>query len=432
MAFLVSFDDSDSDSTPDEHIPPNSTSNPSDSMSPQSNLVHRQSRPLPLQVSQPVPSPKTAALDTPPTTPLSDSMRTVSIPETSRASSDMSRRSVDFTMNDSRHSPLQFDFSATDYTVSTTKVLGEGLWSNVYLAQPTPARSKSSREVLTPPLTPIKSRSRPDPNVTSVPTAYAIKTPTSRSARNVLTAEARVLSYVTAIPEVSSFVVPFYGQDTRNGALVLAAMPETLEMFIDSKLNRLSESDRSKYLAMIFPSFALRMVKGMESLHSVGVVHADLKPSNILLQTNTHGPPKPFYADFSSSVPPPHLQIVNEKTATSLGGGTWDFLSPILLKEDINPTPRTDIHALVISFLFLIFGASPFDSVGSNVFLRREMVKQNQAINAGLNSTQNFRRLQSLQKSFDWDVTCWLEKGLGTKDINLKAWTEELENRLCR
>lgn len=452
MAFLVSFDDSDEDDSSSPSHPPllttstNLTTHKSDTHS-HNHPSPTRAKPTPLQLGPSTPAgmnhtstapshPTLAAVETPPLTPLANHTRNVSISGISATSSEQTPRgSIDSNMSDASAlaSPVpikQFPFETSDYTHSTSNVIGEGLWSNVYLAHPAPVAATSSHGFLTPPITPQR-RSRSQPSDSSPPVTYAIKTPTSKSARNVLTSEARIYSYLSSLPSYSKFVVPFYGQDPRSGALVLAALPQTLETHIFTDLNRLSEPARTNRLAAIFPSLALHLVRGLEFLHSSGVIHADLKPSNILLHLlPTSAIPIPFYADFSSSIPPAHLTPLSTAKTSPLGGGTWDFLSPALLSTHADPSPRTDLHALAICFLYLIFGASPFDAVGCNVFLRREMVRQNQAVHAGLLDTRNYRRLEGLAGKLGWDVRGWVERGLGVGALDIGVWRGELEGLL--
>ena len=87
---------------------------------------------------------------------------------------------------------------------------------------------------MTPPITPVHSRnsSLGTNQFPVIPPLYAIKVPASTSAKKVLQAEARILSYLSRFPDADHHIVPFFGLDTRTGALVLKAMDETLESWI--------------------------------------------------------------------------------------------------------------------------------------------------------------------------------------------------------
>ena len=80
-----------------------------------------------------------------------------------------------------------------------------------------------------------------------------------------------------------------------------------------------------------------RVVQGIEYLHARGVIHADVKPANILV--DEHGCPR--LTDFETSR--------SSSTATSLskGGGTLEFMAPELRRDGATePTTMSDAFAL--------------------------------------------------------------------------------------
>lgn len=354
----------------------------------------------------------------------------------SLASSTASRPSSDLVFETKR-----FPYHQTDYAILHNRKLGSGAWCTVYLAQPTSTAAEqntittaAASSLITPPHTPTMRR---DSTLFSIaaggsPPMYAVKIPSSTTARSVLNAEAAILSYLNALPDADQHVVPFHGQDTRNDSLVLDALPLTLEAYID-QLNLLPESERCEEMAAIFPLFAQQCVRGLAFLHAAGVVHADIKPSNILLRPcplgrrtpNRRPIYQPLFADFSSSLCPASV-LSNTKAASSsspskpyvpLGGGTWDFLAPSLLnpRSPTLPIPQTDVHALSITLLCLITGHSPFDIAGGNHFMRREMIKQGQAFNCISQDDEANARLRTLEAKLHWirgNVQEWLEEGL--------------------
>ncbi|ORY11731.1 kinase-like domain-containing protein [Clohesyomyces aquaticus] len=369
----------------------------------------------------------------------------------------------------------EFKYWISEYEIpDKKKPIGSGLWSDVYLAHPSipkpsanpsssPPSSRSSLEfgmgmgdsVLTPPLTPTRARNSSlskRSQLLTLPSAYAIKVPASRSAKAVLTAEAHILSYLSRFPFSSSHIITFYGQDTRNSALVLKAMDTTLESWITHSLNTLSESARSKKIGDVFPRLAIELLNGLQWMHDAGVVHADIKPSNILLclpssassSSSSIASPIAVYSDFSSallspttSTPNPPIDTLNKPSAP-LGGGTWDFLDPTLLLKPSptspsspspSPNSASDLWALSLTLLTLILGSSPFDCAGSNVFRRRELVKQGCPmvwVGYGDEGLRNLGRL----KGVGWDVGAWFEKVL-VKEVERRSgvgeWREALE-----
>ncbi|KAF2119367.1 kinase-like domain-containing protein [Lophiotrema nucula] len=341
----------------------------------------------------------------------------------------------------------RFPYWVSDYDIADKKKpLGSGLWSDVYLAKPSLRRPSPSSEQppilagpeMTPPITPIKSRSGSlSSRVPITPKAYAIKVPASKSSKKVLDEEAKVLSYLSRFPESERYIVPFFGQDTRSSALVLKAMDTTLEDWIHNTLNTLPEPDRAKMLTDVFPSLASTLINGLQWMQAHTCVHADIKPSNILLSLFLTMP-SAVYSDFSSATITtlPSNSDSDSRPEAPLGGGTWDFLDPTLVakaSDPKTPTPESDLWALAMTLLYLVIGASPYDCAGSNVFRRREFVKQGCPVGYvayGDDGPRNLRRTKALSEALGFDVKEWFEKVLEKdprKRVGVEEWRGELD-----
>ena len=84
--------------------------------------------------------------------------------------------------------------------------------------------------------------------------------------------------------------------------------------------------------------------------HGMGVVHCDLKPGNILLDTNG----KAFVTDFGIA------RMSESATATLAGAGTPAYMSPEQIRG-AEPSPSMDIYALgVVLYEMLTGGERPF------------------------------------------------------------------------
>ena len=311
----------------------------------------------------------------------------------------------------------------TDYELVKGKRLGSGYWSDVYAGvrrrrDSTLDTDSFSPMEPTPPATPEKKGTEITPDANFV---YAVKVPAQHAANEVLRHEAKVLTLLRSKTRSSSYIVPFYGFDPRNSSLILGLLPQSLEDYVLNTLASLPEAVRTTTLASAMPRLAHHLITGLEFMHGNGIIHADIKPSNILLQPfHTHGLDPfstattssiPVYADFSSSITITANADPDSDAASApqhqapLGGGSWDFLSPNLVKIDKStglppdPTTADDVYALAITLLYTIIGRSPYASQGRNVFQRREMVKAGRAVEFATDDPQNADRLRGVTRA---------------------------------
>ena len=290
---------------------------------------------------------------------------------------------------------------------------------------------------MTPPVTPVRSRdtSLPKTDVPHMPSAYAIKEPSGRTAQRVLGGECRILSYLSRFPDAEKYIVPFYGQDMRTESLVLGLMDGTLEDWIQKEMNELSEESRATKLAEVFPILASQLLDGFLWITQKRCTHGDLKPANILVSsspTTPTSPPHAVFTDFSSSI----LTTSLDPSKKPVGGGTYDYLDPTLMTKasaTTLPTPETDLWGLAITLLVVVLGASPYHRVASSEVMKREIIKQGDPLawlGQGDNGGRNMLRLRALEKALAWDVTRWFTAVL-VKDasgrVGAGEWRDQLE-----
>ena len=109
---------------------------------------------------------------------------------------------------------------------------------------------------------------------------------------------------------------------------------------------------------------------GLEYAHNKGIVHCDVKPSNIVLQQNG----VPVLLDFGiSSIIFPSNKVNAENSKIAIG--TRGYMAP----EQCFAKPvdgRTDEYALGIIFYEMIIGKKPFsdDIIGTHITVNEEMI----------------------------------------------------------
>ena len=100
-----------------------------------------------------------------------------------------------------------------------------------------------------------------------------------------------------------------------------------------------------------------QIVNGLEAVHQAGIVHRDLKSSNIILVQSGQGM-RPVISDFglalASSAECPSPSAPGESLV-----GTPEYIAPEQL-EGVEVTPATDIYSLGVVIYYMITGRYPF------------------------------------------------------------------------
>ncbi|KAF2482735.1 kinase-like domain-containing protein [Neohortaea acidophila] len=293
---------------------------------------------------------------------------------------------------------MLFDFSRIDYELDRARLIGSGLWSSVYLAESLPiSPPPSSRDSLTPPSTPNRH------HATSVSSVVAVKCPARPDAKSVFEHEARILNHLHSAPRVNEHIVAFHGLDPRNSNLVFEGVIGGSLEDLSGRLNVVTELSRHLEVRQLFPGLARDLIAGLHFLHSMRVVHADIKPANILLDIVDTGRQDPVlrarYIDFSASF------LLDEDNSKLNAGATWDFMAPeqLRIQKELNqPTFASDVWGLGITLLYIIVGGSPYKAAcGTNLFMLREAIKSGDPLGFARMDPAVDKRLKACQDFVD-------------------------------
>ena len=149
-------------------------------------------------------------------------------------------------------------------------------------------------------------------------------------------------------------VLRFYNwYETRNHLWMI------FEYCAGGDLNQIIEQDK-KVPEETVRKFAFELIEGLSYLHSNGIIYADLKPSNILL--NEYGVLK--YADFGLSKKITDYKGIQDSSGTSEAGkqkaGTPFYMAPELFQDSGVHSFYSDFWSLGCVLFELATGKPPF------------------------------------------------------------------------
>jgi serine/threonine-protein kinase len=140
-------------------------------------------------------------------------------------------------------------------------------------------------------------------------------------------------------------VVPIYDAGDVDGRLYLAMR------LVESDLRRLLRADGALEPARAL-AICRQVASALDAAHAKGLVHRDVKPSNVLLDENEHA----YLADFGLTrrLDEPEAAATDDRSV-----GTPAYLAP----EQIESKPvdgRTDVYSLGCLLFECLTGAPPF------------------------------------------------------------------------
>ncbi len=114
-----------------------------------------------------------------------------------------------------------------------------------------------------------------------------------------------------------------------------------------------------------------QIVAGLEDAHANGVVHADVKCDNVLVQTMRDGSVTPRLIDFGVA----HLvdrKLPLASRTDPMVTGTPEYVAPEVARGQ-RPTPAADVYAVGVMLYELVAGTTPFCGESSGAILTSKL-----------------------------------------------------------
>lgn len=99
----------------------------------------------------------------------------------------------------------------------------------------------------------------------------------------------------------------------------------------------------------------ITVASAMEAAHAQGLLHRDVKPANIMLDSRGNV----FLMDFGLAM---NLQAEKSNSMPGSISGTVSFMAPEQARGPEKTVPQSDIFSLMATLLFLISGKSPYEN----------------------------------------------------------------------
>jgi serine/threonine-protein kinase len=151
------------------------------------------------------------------------------------------------------------------------------------------------------------------------------------------------------------------GEDSQDLALVMDLVPGPNLRTHLSRERRLAPHEAASVVAGV--------ASGLAVAHAAGIVHRDVKPENILLDTS-QSEPTALLTDFGVA------QLIDEPRHGGTGRvvGTPDYIAPEII-EGLPSRAPVDIYALATVLYELLAGFTPFGGGHTGAVLRRQVTE---------------------------------------------------------
>ncbi|MCA9312298.1 MAG: protein kinase, partial [Phycisphaerales bacterium] len=205
---------------------------------------------------------------------------------------------------------------------------------------------------------------------------------------------ARVFGAGTFRPHARARGVPYFIMELIRG--------ENLVRFADER--SLDDHARMELVAAV--------CDGVQHAHDAGVIHRDLKPGNILVESSG----QPRIVDFGiARVVGEGMGYTTLRTNTGQVMGTVPYMSPEQISGQGQVDEHTDIYALGVILFELLIGRVPFDLAGCSLPQAARIVQEDEPPSAG-----------SIERRFRGEVETILHKVLAKEPGRRYASAAEL------
>ena len=115
-----------------------------------------------------------------------------------------------------------------------------------------------------------------------------------------------------------------------------------------------------------------QLLRGLDHAHEMGLVHRDLKPDNVLVETTADGGERARIVDFGIAIlsAPDESGEGGRLTATGMIIGTPQYMAPEQARAE-RVDHRADLYAVGIIMYEMLSGTTPFDGTAMEVALHK-------------------------------------------------------------
>jgi serine/threonine-protein kinase len=128
---------------------------------------------------------------------------------------------------------------------------------------------------------------------------------------------------------------------------------------------------------------AVQALHGLEHLHSMGLIHRDISPENIMLSQDHHGKLLVKVIDFGIAKQLAEGEGGQGLTQTGMFLGKLKYASPEqagFLKEDEHLDPRSDLYSFGIVLYEMLAGRAPFQATNPHGYILKHVTEKPPAI----------------------------------------------------